>query len=84
MWLNQLKAAVVTKDTKRFALLLEEVPKLENPQEIEEALYLIEAAKGILEEFKVQTQASMVQLQKNKAFLNSARGNSQSRFDITS
>jgi hypothetical protein len=84
MWLKKLKIAVVEKDTKKFSVLLEKVPKLEDPREIEEALYLIDAAKEILENLKDKTQVSMIQIKKNIDFLNSARVDKPARFDITS
>jgi hypothetical protein len=84
MWLKKLKVAVVEENTSSFEKLFKDIPKLQDPREIEEALYLIEAAKKIVVKLKDETQASMVQMKKNLAFLNSARADRKSRFDITS
>ncbi len=84
MWLKKLKIAVVEKDTKSFAELLQKIPKLEDPREIEEALHLIDAAKEILQTLKSDTQTSMIQMKKNLAFLNATRTGSGAKFDITS
>ncbi len=84
MWLNALKVAVVEKDTNKFENLLKDIPTYSDKKEIEEALFLIEAAKEILETLKSETKTSMVQMKKNIDFLNSTRVEKASRFDITS
>jgi hypothetical protein len=84
MWLKELKIAVIEKNTDKFQSLLEDIPTLTDAREIEEALYLIEAAKEILESLKDKTKTSMIQIKKNIDFLNSATADSKSKFDITS
>jgi hypothetical protein len=84
MWLKKLKIAVIEKDTDSFAKLLEDVPVLKDPKELQEAIYLIEAAKDILQTLKEETKSSMNQIKKNIDFLNSARADKVSKFDIIS
>ena len=84
MWLKELKIAVVEKDTNKFQVLLEKLPKLTDAKEIEEALYLIKAAREILESLKVTTQSSMMQMKKNIDYLKSTQINKIAKFDITS
>lgn len=84
MWLKELKIAVIEKNPNKFKALLEELPKLTDAKEREEALYLIEAAKEIVTSLKDDTQTSMIRLKKNIDFLNSARADAPAKFDITS
>jgi hypothetical protein len=84
MWLKELKIAVIEKDTDKFQLLLDDIPELSDPKEIEEALYLIKAVKEILYTLKNETQNNMIQIKKNIQFLNSARADKTAKFDITS
>jgi hypothetical protein len=84
MWLNALKVAVVEKDTNKFENLLKDIPTYTDKKKIEEALFLIEAAKEILVTLKSETKASMIKVKKHMDFLNSTRMEKKSRFDITS
>ena len=84
MWLNELKIAVIQRDVECIEILLEDTPPLENPQEIEEALYLLKEAADILQALKSETAASMAQMKKNIDFLNSATANKTAKLDITS
>jgi predicted sugar kinase len=83
MWLKRLKVAIIERDTDKFELLLKDIPQLSEKKDIEEALYLIESAKEIVEQLKSETKASMKQMKKNLDFLNSTRVNKVARFDIT-
>ena len=84
MWLKQLKIAVVQKDVEQIENLLENLPKLDDSKEIEEALYLLDQAVKIVQELKNETAASMVQMKKNIDFLNSTEAKKTAKFDITS
>jgi len=84
MWLKELKIAVVQKNVEHIEKLLDDVPHLDNPQEIEEVLYLLEEAKNIVQGLKDETSFSMVQMKKNIDFLNSATADRTAKFDITS
>jgi len=84
MWLNQLKIALIEKNVENINKLLDNLPHLEKAQEIEEALYLLKEATSLVQDLKDKTEASMVQMQKNIKFLNSATANKTAKFDITS
>ena len=84
MWLNQLKIAVVQKDVEQLEKLLDDLPKLDDAKEIEEALYLLHEATNILQNLKDKTAASMAQMKKNIDFLNSTEANRTAKFDIIS
>ncbi len=84
MWLNQLKVAVVQKDTELLGSLLENIPTLEDAKEIETAIYLLQEATTLTQQLKDETAASMKQIKKNIDFLNSAVADKAAKFDITS
>jgi hypothetical protein len=84
MWLNRLKVAVVQKDIDLLDSLLDELPALKNPKEIEEALYLLKEASSILHKLKDETSESMIQMKKNIDFLRSTEKHLVNRLDITS
>jgi len=84
MWLKELKIAVVQKDVEQVEKLLEDIPSLDNIQEIKEAVYLLEEAKSIVQDLKNDTAKSMAQMKKNIDFLKSATADKTAKFDITS
>lgn len=71
MWLNRLKIAIVEKNPDALAKLLDDVPQLQDPKEIEEAIYLLKEATSLMERLKDETKASMKQIKKNLDFLRS-------------
>ena len=83
MWLNQLTIAIVQKDMKLLDTLLEDIPKLDNPKEVESAICLLGEAKSLMESLKSETSSSMMQVRKNIDFLNSTVSKKTSKFDIT-
>lgn len=83
MWLNKLKIAIVEKNFKLLEELLEDLPTLSDPKEIEEAIYLLKEATDIVSHLKKETQDSMIQIKKNIDFLNSATADKRSKFDVT-
>jgi hypothetical protein len=84
MWLNQLKIAIIEKNTERLSALMDELPTLEDPQEIETALCLLKEATLLVEGLRDETQNSMLQMKKNIDFLKSTQANKTAKFDITS
>jgi len=84
MWLNQLKVAIVEKDTALLELLLQDIPKLEKKEEIESAIVLLGEATRLVQSLKDETQASMSQIRKNINFLKSGVADVPAKFDITS
>jgi hypothetical protein len=84
MWLNQLKIAVVTQDMEQLNALLNDIPLLENPEEVKEALFLLKEATEVFTKLKSETEISMQQLKKNIDFLRSTEAPAINKLDITS
>ena len=47
MWLNNLKIAIIEKDTRLLDELLDNLPQLSDPKEIEQAIYLLREASTL-------------------------------------
>ncbi|HEY9203123.1 MAG TPA: hypothetical protein VIM82_02210 [Sulfurimonas sp.] len=84
MWLNRLKIAIVEKNPDALAKLLDDVPQLQDPKEIEEAIYLLREATSLIERLKDKTKASMKQIKKNLDFLRSTDIPTSKKLDIKS
>lgn len=84
MWLNKLKIAVIEKNPNALDKLLDDVPQLQNPKEIEEATYLLNEATVLMNSLKDQTKASMKQIKKNLDFLRSTDIQTSKKLDIKS
>lgn len=84
MWLNKLKIAVIEKNPNALDKLLDDVPQLQNPKEIEEATYLLKEATILMNSFKDQTKSSMKQIKKNLDFLRSTDIPTSKKLDIKS
>jgi hypothetical protein len=84
MWLNKLKVAIVQKDIDLLDSLLDDLPNLSDPKEIESAIYLLREASEILHTLKDETALSMIQIKKNIDFLRSMESDSASKFDVMS
>jgi len=84
MWLNELKVAVVTRDTALLGRLLEDVPQLEKREEIEQAVYLLKEASSFMQSLKDEAASSMLQMRKNIDFLSSTQRDKQNSLDVTS
>lgn len=84
MWLNKLKIAVIEKNPNALDKLLDDIPQLQNPKEIEEATYLLKEATVLMNSLKDQTKASMKQIKKNLDFLRSTDIQTSKKLDIKS
>ncbi len=84
MWLNNLKIAIVEKNTDAIDKLMDDIPKLENTDDIEEAIYLLKAATELVSGLKDETDASMKQIKTNIKFLRSTEAHSTNKLDIKS
>lgn len=71
MWLTKLKIAIVEKDTDALSELVNDIPKLTDKKDIEEALYLSREALEILYTLKDETASNMTKIKKNISFLRS-------------
>ena len=84
MWLKKLKIAIVLKDTDAIDTLMDAIPELENPKEVEEAIYLLKEASNLVITLKDDTFKSMNQMKKNIDFLKSTQNKPSSTLNITS
>ena len=84
MWLNELKIALIQKDTAKLGKLVENLPHLKKAEEIDEALHLLAAATTLITELRDDTQTSMIQMKKNIDFLKSTQAPLVSKLDINS
>lgn len=82
MWLNSLKIAIIEKNTDKINELLENLPKLEDKDEIEQAIYLLREASELVHTLKDETAATMKQLKKNMDFLKSTETQKTNKLDI--
>jgi len=84
MWLTKLKIALVEKDTEKLSELMENIPKLESVDEMQEARYLIKEAHELVYTLQNNTSASMKQIKQNLTFLKSTQEPKVSKLDIKS
>ena len=84
MWLNNLKIAIVEKNTDKINKLLDDLPQLEKADEIEEAIYLLREASELIHTLQDETSHSMRQIKKNLQFLRSTEIPTSKRLDIKS
>lgn len=84
MWLTKLKIAIIEKNTDEIAKLLDDIPQLQSPKEIEGAIYLLKEATSLMNNLKDETSASMKQIKKNLDFLRSTDISSSTILDIKS
>lgn len=84
MWLNNLKIAIVEKNTDNIDKLLDSVPKFEDLKEAESAMYLLKEAAELLYILKDETAESMMKIKKNLEFINSTQHTTTNSLDIKS
>ena len=86
MWTTKLKIAIVEKNVEAIDALLDNLPQLKQPKEIEEALYLLREGAELIYTLKDETAKSMSQIQKSIKFLKSTSKHSyaSNRLDIKS
>ncbi len=84
MWLTKLKIAIAEKNPDALTALLEDIPKLTAPKDIETAIYLLREASEFMHTLKDETELSMHKIKKNLAFLRSTEVPLSGKLDITS
>ena len=82
MWLTKLKIAIIEKDTDSLNTLLDDIPKLDDKKEIEEAVYLLREATELVLSLQNDTSQAMKQIKKNLQFLRSTDVQSSNKLDI--
>ncbi|AFV98049.1 MULTISPECIES: hypothetical protein [unclassified Sulfuricurvum] len=73
MWLTKLKTALVLEETDRISTLLDEMPQFDTIEQMEEAAFLLQQSKTLLEEKKMQTAQTLQQLKNALDFLKSTQ-----------
>jgi len=84
MWLTSLKIAIVEKNTDRLNELMDEIPQLEQKEDIDQAIYLIKEATELVLTLQDETSASMKQMKKNIEFLKSTQSPTPNKLDLRS
>jgi len=84
MWLKELKIAIIEQNIEQIERLVSDLPELHSPQDIDAAIYLLEAAATLVTELRDTTQASMRQMQKSIKFLKATQAPLVSKLDINS
>lgn len=69
MWLTNFKKAIILKEFETLANLIDEMPHFESLLEMEEAAYLLNHAKSLLETEKSTTFTSLQQIKNTIEFL---------------
>lgn len=82
MWLNQLKIAIVEKNTDKLNELMENLPQLQSKEECDNAIYLLKEATHLVTSLRDDTKMSMIQMQKNIKFLKVTEVQKTSTLDI--
>jgi hypothetical protein len=84
MWLNELKIAIIEKNTDKIDNLVNNLPTLSKREDIDSAVCLLNEATRLIKSLQAESRASMLQMKKNLDFLNSATANQTAKFDIKS
>ncbi len=82
MWLKQFKIALIEKNTENLSRLMDDIPSLSRPEDIEQALYLIKEASLLVQTLKDETVQTMGKMKKNIAFLKATEAPKLNNFDI--
>ncbi|MDP2077234.1 MAG: hypothetical protein Q8N01_10840 [Sulfuricurvum sp.] len=69
MWLTSFKKAIILKELETLSHLIDEMPHFESLLEMEEAAYLLNHAKTLIEAEKSTAFASLKQIKKTLNFL---------------
>lgn len=82
MWLTKLKTALALEEIERISSLVDEMPIFETLEDMEQAAYLLNHAKTLIEEKKSQTAHTMQQLKNNLNILQSSHTNPPSSLNL--
>lgn len=73
MWLTKLKTALVLEEIETISHLLDEMPQFETLSEMEEAAFLLQQSKMLLESKKIETAHTLQHLKNSIDFLKSTQ-----------
>lgn len=82
MWLTKLKTALVLEEIDRISTLLDEMPQFDTIKQMEEAAFLLQQSKTLLEEKKMQTAQTLQQLKNTLDFLKSTQAEPSSSLNL--
>jgi hypothetical protein len=82
MWNNEFKLAILNKDTKQIDLLLTQMPQFETLEEMQEAFYLMNHARELLEGLKDETAKSMKKIKETIRYIESTSTEIPAKLDI--
>ncbi len=82
MWNNKFKVALITKNTKELDKLILEMPQFETLDEMQEAFYLMNHAKELLESLKDETALSMKKVKDTIRYLELTQTKNIQKLDI--
>lgn len=82
MWLTKLKTALVLEEIDRISVLLDEMPHFDTITQMEEAAFLLQQSKVLVEGKKVQTAQTLQQLKNTLDFLKSTQIQSSSSLNL--
>lgn len=82
MWLTKLKTALVLEEIDRISVLLDEMPHFDTIAQMEEAAFLLQQSKILVEGKKVQTAQTLQQLKNTLDFLKSTQIQSSSSLNL--
>ena len=73
MWLNNLKIAIIEKNTDNIDKLLTTTPEFTNTKEIETVMYLLKEASALIYALKDETADTMLKIKKNLNYIKSTQ-----------
>jgi len=82
MWVERFKAALVLEEPDTIAALLDEMPRFETRQEVEEAAYLLLQASEMIEQQKRLTAHTLQHHKSTIDFLKSSQTPADSSLNI--
>lgn len=82
MWLTNFKKAIILKEFETLNQLINEMPSMDTLVYMEEAAYLLNHAKSLLEEEQSSTLSSLQQLKNTIDFLKATENTPTSSFNL--
>lgn len=82
MWLTKLKTALALGEMEHISSLIDEMPVFETFEEMEQAAYLLNHAKTLIENEQSQTSHALQQLKNTLNFLKSTQTDHPSSLNL--
>ncbi|MDD5716284.1 MAG: hypothetical protein PHW64_00645 [Sulfuricurvum sp.] len=82
MWLSKLKAAIILEEVDTLSSLLDEIPKFESLEQMEEAAFLLAQSITLIEHHKIKTAQTLQQLKNTIDFLKSTQSEPSSSINL--